>query len=58
MRKLEETIQIIENDPNGLLLCPGDEDGFHITEVEGKGRIYVYYSERERLIECLQGMGD
>ena len=56
MRILEEPKQITENDPNGLILVPGDMDGFHIAEAEGTGKVYVYYSEVEDVIKGLQEM--
>jgi len=56
MKHITEIIPVDEKDENTLLLTPGDSDGFHIEEIEGKGKVYVYYSEIDRLMECLQRM--
>lgn len=47
---------LIDNDSNGLRIDPGDCDGFVISEIEESktGRIYVYYSEIDKLINCLK----
>ena len=50
MKKIKEPIKVDEADENGLILVPGDDDGFHIQEAEGKGKIYVYYTEAPMLI--------
>ena len=44
----------VDDTENSLILSPGDIDGFHICENEGKGKIYVYYSEITNLIKRLQ----
>ena len=36
---------------NNLRLDLADEDGFHICEMVGDGKIYVYYSEIDRLFK-------
>lgn len=37
-----------------LEICGGDEDGFCIKETEGDGKIYVYYSEIDELLQKLR----
>ena len=44
----------VDDTENSLILQSGDIDGFHICEIEGKGKIYVYYSEIKDLIKCLK----
>ena len=56
MRTLKNIIKVDAGE-NGLQLVPGDIDGFHIQENTGKGKVYVYYCERQRLIKCLQRIG-
>ena len=53
---LKECI-LLSDDHNGLRLDPSDCDGFVISELEGgdrSNRVYVYYSEVNKLIECLK----
>ena len=52
---LNKTVYL-DDDPNGLRLDPVDCDGFAIVERDGgrNGKIYVYYSELDRLVDCLK----
>ena len=50
---LEETIRLDE-DENGLIARGADEDGFFISETIGKGKIYVYYAEIEKLEQLIR----
>ena len=50
---IKEKITLDDTD-NTLLISPGDEDGFHIEETEGENRVYVYYSEIEKLMQLLR----
>jgi len=50
---LMETIRI-DDEENSLIATPGDGDGFHIEEMEGKSKVYVYYSEIEKLEQLLR----
>ena len=47
-----EKIMLDEND-NSLYAEPADNDGFHICE-ENNNRIYIYYSEIEKLEQLLR----
>jgi len=40
--------------PVELEISGGDEDGFCISELEGDGKIYVYYSEIDDLLQKLR----
>ncbi|OGS40626.1 MAG: hypothetical protein A3K77_05610 [Euryarchaeota archaeon RBG_13_31_8] len=53
---LKKSFLLDEDDPDSLQFEPGDCDGFIISETDGgkTGRIYVYYSERDKLIERLK----
>jgi len=44
----------IDEDENGLYAEKADIDGFHICECEGKHKIYVYYSEIEKMEQLLR----
>lgn len=44
----------LDSDQNGLYLETADEDGIHICEKVGDGKVYVYYSELPSLIKLLQ----
>jgi len=50
---LRDRVYIDEKDENTLYLEPADDDGFHICEMSG-GKVYVYYSETGRLIDCIR----
>jgi len=50
--KLKENIRV-DDDPNGVFITPADVDGFLIKEIEGDGKVYIYYSEIGLLIDCL-----
>jgi len=54
---LKETRSFDDNE-NSLLFVPIDEDGFQIREIEGKGEVYVYYSEIPLLIEHLRRIAE
>jgi len=44
----------LDDDENGVYLKNVDEDGLQICEKEGKGEVYIYYSEIEDLIKLLK----
>ena len=50
---LRDRVYVDEKDENTLYLEPADDDGFHICEING-GKVYVYYSEIGRLIDCIR----
>ena len=44
----------LDKDENGLYIELADEDGLHIIETDGKGKVYVYYSELDKLLQKLK----
>ena len=50
---IKEEIRI-DNEENSLYAEKADIDGFHICECEGKHKIYVYYSEIEKMEQLLR----
>jgi hypothetical protein len=45
----------LDDSSNTLRIDPADNDGFHICEIAGsKGKVYVYYSEIDSLVDCLK----
>lgn len=52
-----DKILLNEQDDNTVFLKRVDEDGFIIGELANPDRcVYVYFSERERFIDCLRGV--
>ena len=50
--KVKDVIRV-DDDPNGVFITPADVDGFFIKEIEGDGKVYIYYSEIGLLVDCL-----
>ena len=44
----------MDDSNNPLRIDPIDHDGFHVSEIVGEGKIYIYYSEIDCLIDCLK----
>lgn len=50
--KVKDVIRV-DDDPNGVFIAPADVDGFFIKEIEGDGKVYIYYFEIGLLVDCL-----
>ena len=44
----------VDDMQNSLRIDVADEDGCHLVEVEGGGKVYIYNSEIDLVIDALQ----